>query len=76
MDAFRRDILLYRGQVLLFLFAADQPDAGTGSNPAFRRIDVDVETGRVKGLLVIIKRFNELDCAFLGHFEFLITQGF
>jgi hypothetical protein len=23
---------------------------GTGSNPAFRNIDVDVETGRVKGL--------------------------
>jgi len=23
---------------------------GTSSDPAFRRIDVDVETGRVKGL--------------------------
>ena len=23
---------------------------GTGSNPAFRRVDVDVETGKVKGV--------------------------
>jgi len=23
---------------------------GTGSNPAFRRVDVDVETGKVSGL--------------------------
>ena len=23
---------------------------GTGSNPAFRRVDVDVETGKVKGI--------------------------
>ena len=23
---------------------------GTGSNPSFRRVDVDVDTGRVKGI--------------------------
>ena len=46
-----RDVLTYKGAGFVV------PVAGaislmpcTGSNPAFRRIDVDVETGKVKGV--------------------------
>ncbi len=46
-----RDILVYKGAGLVAPVAgAIKLMPGTASNPAFRRIDVDVETGRVKGL--------------------------
>ena len=46
-----RDILIYRGAGFVVPVAGDiKLMPGTGSDPAFRRIDVDVETGRVKGL--------------------------
>jgi formate--tetrahydrofolate ligase len=46
-----RDILIYKGAGFVVPVAGTiwlMP--GTASNPAFRRIDVDVETGKVKGL--------------------------
>ncbi|MBT7165141.1 MAG: formate--tetrahydrofolate ligase [Victivallales bacterium] len=46
-----RDILVYKGAGFVVPVAgAIKLMPGTGSNPAFRRIDVDVETGEVKGL--------------------------
>lgn len=46
-----RDILVYRGAGLLVPVAGDiKLMPGTSASPAYRRIDVDVETGRVKGL--------------------------
>lgn len=46
-----RDILSYNGAGFVVPVAgAISLMPGTGSNPAFRRIDVDVETGKVKGL--------------------------
>lgn len=46
-----RDILVYQGAGFIVPVAGDiKLMPGTGSDPAFRRIDVDVETGRVKGL--------------------------
>jgi formate--tetrahydrofolate ligase len=46
-----RDALVYRGAGFVVPVAGDiKLMPGTGSDPAFRRIDVDVETGRVKGL--------------------------
>ncbi len=46
-----RDILIYKGAGFVVPVAgAISLMPGTGSNPAFRRIDVDVETGKVKGL--------------------------
>ena len=46
-----RAILLYRGAGFLVPVAGDiRLMPGTGSDPAFRRLDVDVETGRVRGL--------------------------
>jgi formate--tetrahydrofolate ligase len=46
-----RDILIYKGAGFVVPVAGDiKLMPGTGSNPAFRRIDVDVETGKVKGL--------------------------
>lgn len=48
---FVRDILTYRGAGLVVPVAgAIKLMPGTASDPAFRRIDVDVETGKVKGL--------------------------
>jgi formate--tetrahydrofolate ligase len=45
------DILVYKGAGFLVPVAgAIKLMPGTGSDPAFRRIDVDVQTGRVKGL--------------------------
>ncbi|MDA0321705.1 MAG: formate--tetrahydrofolate ligase [Verrucomicrobia bacterium] len=45
------DILIYRGAGLLVPVAgAIKLLPGTASDPAYRRIDVDVETGKVKGL--------------------------
>ncbi|HDD44224.1 MAG TPA: formate--tetrahydrofolate ligase [Candidatus Desulfofervidus auxilii] len=46
-----RDVLIFRGSGFIVPVAGDiKLMPGTGSDPAFRRIDVDVETGRVKGL--------------------------
>jgi len=46
-----RDILIYSGaRFLCPCTGSISLMPGTGSNPAFRRIDVDVETGKVKGL--------------------------
>ncbi|HIQ00399.1 TPA: formate--tetrahydrofolate ligase [Candidatus Bipolaricaulota bacterium] len=46
-----RDILVFSGAKFLCPMAGDiKLMPGTSSNPAFRRIDVDVDTGEVKGL--------------------------
>ena len=46
-----RDILVYRGAGFVVPVAGDiKLMPGTASNPAFRNIDVDVETGRIRGL--------------------------
>jgi formate--tetrahydrofolate ligase len=46
-----KDILTYGGAGFIVPVAGDvKLMPGTSSNPAFRRIDVDVETGKVKGL--------------------------
>lgn len=46
-----RDILTFRGAGFVVPVAGDiKLMPGTGSDPAFRRIDVDVQTGRVQGL--------------------------
>jgi len=46
-----RDVLVYSGAKFLCPMAgAISLMPGTGSNPAFRRIDIDTETGKVKGL--------------------------
>ncbi|MBU4186512.1 MAG: formate--tetrahydrofolate ligase, partial [Proteobacteria bacterium] len=46
-----RDILTYKGAGFVVPVAgAISLMPGTASDPAYRRIDVDVETGKVKGL--------------------------
>lgn len=46
-----RDILTYSGAGFIVPVAGDiKLMPGTSSDPAFRRVDVDVETGKVKGL--------------------------
>ena len=46
-----RDILTYRGAGFVVPVAgAIKLMPGTASDPAYRRVDVDVETGKVKGL--------------------------
>ena len=46
-----RDVLIYKGAGFVVPVAGDiKLLPGTGSNPGFRRIDVDVETGKVTGL--------------------------
>ncbi len=46
-----RDMLIYKGAGFVVPVAGDiKLLPGTGSDPAFRRIDVDVETGKVQGL--------------------------
>ncbi len=46
-----RDVLTFGGAELVVPVAGDiSLMPGTGSNPSFRRIDVDTDTGRVKGL--------------------------
>ena len=46
-----RDILIYGGARFLVPVAGEiKLMPGTASDPAYRRIDVDCETGRVKGL--------------------------
>ncbi|MBW1810664.1 MAG: formate--tetrahydrofolate ligase [Deltaproteobacteria bacterium] len=50
-DLHIRDFLTYGGARFICPVAgAISLMPGTGSNPAFRRIDVDIETGKVKGL--------------------------
>lgn len=45
------DILVYKGAGFIVPVAgAIKLMPGTASNPAFRRIDVDVNTGKVQGL--------------------------
>jgi len=46
-----RDIIIYSGARFLCFFAGEvNMMPGTGSNPAFRRIDIDPHTGKVHGL--------------------------
>jgi formate--tetrahydrofolate ligase len=46
-----RDVLVFRGAGYVVPVAGDiKLMPGTGSNPAFRRVDVDTATGRVRGL--------------------------
>jgi formate--tetrahydrofolate ligase len=46
-----RDIRIYKGAGLVVPIAGEiKLMPGTASNPAFRHIDVDVETGRIRGL--------------------------
>ena len=46
-----RDVLIYRGAGLVVPVAGEiKLMPGTSASPAYRRIDVDVETGRVRGL--------------------------
>jgi formate--tetrahydrofolate ligase len=48
---FVRDVLIYQGAGFIVPVIGDiKLMPGTASNPAFRRIDVDVETGKVEGL--------------------------
>ncbi len=48
---FVRDVLIFRGAGFVVPVAGDiKLMPGTSSDPAYRRIDVDVETGKVKGL--------------------------
>jgi formate--tetrahydrofolate ligase len=47
-----RDILVFTGARFLCPVAGEVTlMPGTGSDPTFRRIDIDVETGQVKGLV-------------------------
>ncbi len=47
-----RDVLTYGGAGFVVPVAgAISLMPGTGSNPAFRRVDVDTETGKVTGLV-------------------------
>ena len=46
-----RDIMVYKGAGFIVPIAgAIKLMPGTASNPAYRRIDVDVDTGKVRGL--------------------------
>jgi formyltetrahydrofolate synthetase len=46
-----RDFMVYKGAGFIVPVAGDiKLMPGTSSNPAFRRIDVDVKTGKVTGL--------------------------
>jgi formate--tetrahydrofolate ligase len=46
-----RDITTFKGAGFIVAIAGDiKLMPGTGSDPAFRRIDVDTETGKVRGL--------------------------
>lgn len=46
-----RDVLIYRGAGVIVPVAGDiKLMPGTASDPAFRRFDVDIDTGRVTGL--------------------------
>ena len=46
-----RDIMVYRGAGFVVPVAGEiKLMPGTASDPAYRRIDIDVKTGKVKGL--------------------------
>jgi formate--tetrahydrofolate ligase len=46
-----RDFRIYKGAGMIVPIAGDiKLMPGTASDPAFRHIDVDVETGKVRGL--------------------------
>jgi formate--tetrahydrofolate ligase len=46
-----RDLMVYEGAGFIVPIAGDiKLMPGTASDPAFRRIDVDVNTGKVQGL--------------------------
>ena len=46
-----RDVLVYQGAGFIVPVTGDiSLMPGTGSDPAYRRIDVDTATGRVRGL--------------------------
>jgi formate--tetrahydrofolate ligase len=46
-----KDVLIYKGAGLVVPVAGEiKLMPGTSASPAYRRIDVDVETGKVKGL--------------------------
>ena len=46
-----RDVLVYKGAGLIVPVAGEiKLMPGTSASPAYRKIDVDVETGRVRGL--------------------------
>ena len=46
-----RDILVFKGAGFVVPMAGDiKLMPGTSSDPAFRRVDVDVKTGKVKGI--------------------------
>ena len=46
-----KDVLVYKGAGLIVPVAGEiKLMPGTSASPAYRRIDVDVETGKVKGL--------------------------
>ena len=46
-----RDVMLFGGAGFVVPVSGSiSLMPGTGSNPAFRRVDVDVETGKVKGI--------------------------
>ena len=46
-----RDVLIYRGAGFVVPVAGDiKLMPGTGSDPAFRRIDIDTATGQIRGL--------------------------
>ncbi len=48
---FVKDVLIFRGAGFVVPVAGDiKLMPGTSSDPAYRRVDVDVETGKVKGL--------------------------
>ena len=48
-----RDILVFKGAGFVVPMAGDiKLMPGTSSDPAFRRVDVDVKTGKVKGFLI------------------------
>jgi len=48
---FVKDVLVFRGAGFVVPVAGDiKLMPGTSSDPAYRRVDVDVETGKVKGL--------------------------
>ena len=51
-----RDIMVYEGAGYVVPIAGDiKLMPGTGSDPAFRRIDVDVKTGKVTGHVLMGK---------------------
>ncbi|MCZ7582014.1 MAG: bifunctional methylenetetrahydrofolate dehydrogenase/methenyltetrahydrofolate cyclohydrolase FolD [Deltaproteobacteria bacterium] len=60
-------MLTYAGAKMIVPVAGDiKLMPGTGSDPAFRRIDVDVETGKIRGLFLIPHREDSLTAKILS----------